>query len=61
MSEVRKRPSMRKAINEKCRECIYDSTAIGAGTWRKQVGDCTSYGCPLFELRPMPYINKDEV
>ena len=43
--------SMRAAINAKCKECIYDAKATG--TWRKQVEDCTSYQCPLYELRPV--------
>lgn len=45
-------PSMRQAINAKCKECIYDPQAMGAGTWRKQVEDCTSTACPLYPLRP---------
>ena len=48
-----KRPSrsLRKAINGKCKECIYDPH-VGAGSWQKQVTDCTSGGCPLFDVRP---------
>lgn len=46
-----KRPSMRQAINNKCKECIYDSES--AGNWRQQVEACTSKACPLFELRPI--------
>lgn len=46
------RPSLRQAINAKCRECIYDPVA--AGTWRAQVAECTSSTCPLFEVRPRP-------
>ena len=46
------RPSMRRAINEKCRECIYDP--IGSpGNWRQQVQACTVTGCPLWPLRPI--------
>jgi transposase-like protein len=45
------RPSMRKAINDKCKECIYDPIG-GNGTWVQQVRDCTSPECPLFGLRP---------
>jgi hypothetical protein len=52
------RPSMRQAINAKCRECIYDP--IGRGTWREQVRDCVSATCSLHQLRPMPSIRKDE-
>lgn len=42
--------SWRKAINEKCKDCIYDPLA--GGTWRKQVEDCTMTDCPLFDFRP---------
>lgn len=47
----RKAMSLRKAINEKCRECIYDPIA-GRGTWRQQTEACTSLRCPLFLVRP---------
>jgi hypothetical protein len=43
--------SMRKAINGKCRECIYDPQ--GGGTWRAQVEACTSPGCALYAYRPV--------
>lgn len=46
------RPSLRGAINAKCRECIYDPQS-GTGTWREQVTACTSYSCPLFAVRPL--------
>lgn len=46
------RPSMRKAINDKCRECIYDPVS-GTGTWRQQVEACPCTSCPLFALRPV--------
>ena len=42
--------SLRKAINLKCRECIYDPMADG--TWRQQIGACTSPNCPLYPHRP---------
>lgn len=45
--------SLRDAINAKCRECIYDPLS-GMGTWREQVGGCTSPTCPLYPVRPMP-------
>jgi len=45
------RPSMRKAINDKCKECIYDPIA-GGGTWRQQVESCISANCALHPLRP---------
>jgi len=47
-----KRPSMRKAINNKCKECLYDPVS-GLGTWRQQVEACTSTSCPLYDLRPV--------
>jgi len=47
-----KRPSMRKAINDKCRECIYDPVS-GSGNWRQQVEACSCKSCPLYALRPI--------
>ncbi len=44
-------PSLRAAVNEKCRECIYDP--IAAGAWRAQVEACPSRACPLWEVRPV--------
>lgn len=44
------RPSLRKAIDEKCKECIYDPIG-GNGTWVQQVRECTSPLCPLFDVR----------
>lgn len=43
--------SLRKAINDKCRDCIYDPKS-GFGTWRQQVEGCTSRNCPLYPVRP---------
>jgi hypothetical protein len=43
---------MRKAINDKCKECIYDPVA-GPGTWRQQVEECPCTSCPLYALRPI--------
>ena len=42
--------SMRKAINEKCRDCIYDGCA--PGNWRQQVEACTISACSLWPYRP---------
>ena len=50
-----KRPprlSLRKAINEKCKECIYDDSP-GNGNWRQQVTACTAKTCPLYRVRPL--------
>lgn len=44
--------SLRKAIDDKCRECIYDPVS-GGGNWRQQVTQCTSYSCPLYSVRPL--------
>lgn len=43
--------SLRKAINAKCRDCIYDPQ--GVGNWRQQVTGCSSPACPLFLVRPL--------
>lgn len=43
--------SLRKAIDSKCRECVYD--ASGPGGWRNQVEACTAFSCPLFDVRPL--------
>ena len=42
--------SLRKSINGKCRDCIYDDLA--AGTWLQQVTLCSSLDCPLYRVRP---------
>jgi hypothetical protein len=46
------RPSLRKAVNDMCKTCIYDPNA--GGTWLQQVTACTAgeKGCPLFVVRP---------
>ncbi len=41
---------LRGKINAMCIGCIYDPYA--EGTWRKQVENCTSRNCPLYEVRP---------
>ncbi len=43
--------SMRKAINDMCKQCIYDPA--DKGNWRQQVQACTSPKCPLYDLRPI--------
>lgn len=42
--------SLRKAINDKCRDCCYDPA--DKGTWRQQVESCTITTCPLHPYRP---------
>ena len=44
--------SLRKAINDKCKDCIYDPLA--PGTWRQQVYMCAVPECPLYSVRPGP-------
>ncbi len=41
-----------KAITAYCRDCIADDAA--SGTWREQVGACTSIACQLWKYRPLP-------
>ena len=43
--------SLRKAINEMCKDCSYDK--YDKGTWRQQVAACTINVCPLHEVRPI--------
>ena len=43
--------SRTKALNEHCKNCIYDKAADG--TWREQVENCTSQHCALWQHRPM--------
>lgn len=49
--QKRPKQSLRKAIDAKCKECIYDPIG-GCGKWREQVAACTSPCCPLFDVRP---------
>ena len=45
-------PSLRGAINAKCRDCVYDP--LSGGTWRAQVARCSELNCPLWAVRPQP-------
>ena len=51
--------SLRKAIDEHCKSCIYDSLA--PGTWRKQVEECTVTVCKLYPVRPLTVKRKPQV
>ena len=42
---------LRKAINAKCRDCIFDECAAGSAA--VQVELCASYDCPLWPVRPV--------
>ena len=44
-----------KAIDGKCKECIYDDLADG--TWRMQVEQCELTGCALHPYRPKSRAN----
>lgn len=49
--------SMRKAINDMCKACIYHGLGLydpepGNGNWRQQVEACTAQNCPLYGYRP---------
>lgn len=43
--------SLKKCIEEKCKDCTYDHLA--PGTWREQVEACGVVSCPLYSVRPM--------
>jgi hypothetical protein len=49
-------PSLRAAIDAKCRECSYDR--LDRGTWRQQVADCRVPSCPLYAVRPQPTVSR---
>lgn len=44
--------SLRKAVDEHCKSCIYDKNA--PGTWRQQVSNCAISACSLWQHRPRP-------
>lgn len=50
---TKQKRSLRRAVNEHCRSCIYDPMDKGAGNWRMQVGACTVVKCKLYEVRPV--------
>jgi hypothetical protein len=50
ISRLIKKGGLRARIDAKCCECIYDP--LSEGTWRKQVENCVSLACPLYEVRP---------
>ena len=49
--------SLRKAIDAKYKECIYDPIG-GQGRWREQTENCTVKNCPLYPVRPKSYKGK---
>lgn len=48
--------SLRKAINDKCKECLYDPYHTGG--WRQQVEECTAPNCALFPVRPFSGVSR---
>jgi hypothetical protein len=50
ISKMASKAGLRGKIDAKCIECIYDPYC--AGTWRKQVEECTSLACPIYPVRP---------
>jgi len=52
VAKLKSKSGRAAAINAMCCECIYDPDALGCGSWRKQVEDCTSPKCPLYNYRP---------
>ena len=52
--------SLRSAINQTCRDCIYDEYAKGEGNWRQQVEKCKVSKCGLYEVRPVSKPRKVE-
>jgi hypothetical protein len=46
-----------KAIEMKCKECVYDPIG-GKGSWREQVKNCLGTSCPLYAVRPLPLSEK---
>jgi len=51
-----KTPSLRKAIDNMCKDMSYDP--LDEGTWRQQVAACTTKDCPLYNVRPVGDHNK---
>jgi len=43
--------SLKKCIEQKCKDCTYDHTQ--PGTWREQIENCTVKSCALWPVRPM--------
>lgn len=43
--------SLKKCIEEKCKDCTYDPA--DTGTWRDQVERCNVRSCALWPVRPM--------
>jgi len=44
-------PAYRKFIDENCKDCSHDHTAMG--NWRQQVEMCRVFICPMYPIRPV--------
>lgn len=53
---TKKHLSAQKAIDAKCKDCIYDELDIG--TWRDQTTLCPAKSCDLWEYRPLNKASK---
>ena len=51
--------TQKKAIAEKCKDCIYDE--FDPGTWVMQVESCIDKSCPLYTYRPITKATKDKI
>ena len=50
--------SLKKAVDLKCKDCIYDP--LDTGSWRHQVENCLDTTCPLWEVRPVTIASRDK-
>lgn len=57
MASLAKR--LRRAIDLNCKSCIFDPKDHGAGSWKRQVENCTCRSCALWGVRPGQYIDSD--
>jgi len=49
--QKKKRISRAQAVNQHCKDCIYDPS--NGGNWRQQVEACTVTSCALYDIRPV--------
>ena len=47
------RLSYKKAVAEKCKDCIYDDALEGGGGVNQQIATCTITDCALHPVRPI--------
>lgn len=58
--EPKVKRSLRKLINQHCKDCVYDPKS-GLGTWRQQTEGCTVKSCALYPVRPVSKGGANEV